>query len=229
MSPEPRARVSTAAPPPDVAPVLVFDALAEERPGGGSPGPAARVTRPGTRRVRATERRLRRAIAVVAAAVVVVVAALIGSVLTHGGTTSVTSVAHGAPAGGTPLSSTAPATDSTTTAAPSVATAPPPPGTTATAAGASPTPPAAAGPPVLTKLRPDSGVPGQSVDVRGSGFLSASGHISATVGGRTASVRCPDQTNCSVTIPPVPGRRSMDPVVIITDGGASNPLAFVLR
>jgi len=68
-----------------------------------------------------------------------------------------------------------------------------------------------------------------SVEVSGSGFLSPSGRISATVGGRTAAVRCFDRTTCTMRIPPQPGRRATDSVVVITDSGTSNPLAFRLR
>ena len=64
--------------------------------------------------------------------------------------------------------------------------------------------------------------------VSGSGFLSPSGHIGATVGGRTASVSCPDQTTCTVTIPPQTATALTAPVVIVTDGGSSNPLTFTL-
>jgi len=66
------------------------------------------------------------------------------------------------------------------------------------------------------------------VVVSGSGFLSPSGHISATVGGRTASVSCPDQSTCTVTIPLQAGTATTAPVVIATDGGSSNPLTFTL-
>jgi hypothetical protein len=84
------------------------------------------------------------------------------------------------------------------------------------------------GPPILTSLQPSTGTIGQPAIVSGSGFLSPSGHISATVGGQTAPVSCPDPTTCTVTIPPLVGAATAVPVVIITDGGSSNPLMFTL-
>ena len=214
--------------PSAVAPVMFFDAWGEERAGVVDEQPPVRGTRPGARKVRDTERRLRRAIAVVAAAIGIVVAALIGSVLTNG-TAPGTSVSQRS-SGGRPLpTTTEPPPDSTTTTAVTSATStPPPPAVTSTGAPR-PQPGGAAGSPVLTKLHPSSGVPGQSVEVRGSGFLGPSDRIRATVGGRTASVRCTNQTTCTVRIPPRPGGRTTDPVVVITDSGSSNPLTFALR
>jgi hypothetical protein len=77
-------------------------------------------------------------------------------------------------------------------------------------------------------MKPSSGAVGQSVVVSGSGFLSLSGYISATVGGRTAPVQCPNQTTCMVTIPPQAGRATTVSMVIATQSGASNPLIFRL-
>ena len=224
-----RAQESAPARPSDVAPAMVFDALVEERTGVAGEDLPARSPRSGAQRAQDTERRLRRAIAVVATALGIVVAALIGSVLANDSTTPVTSVSQGSSDGSTQPTSNVPPTDTpTTTAATSPTSTPPPTEDTATSTIRS-RPLTAASPPVLTKLHPSSGVPGQSVEVSGSGFLSSSGRISATVGGRTASVRCPDQTTCTVKIPPQPGRRATDSVVVITDSGTSNPLAFTLR
>ena len=209
--------------------MLFFDSLDEERATITGEGPPDRAPRTSARRVQATERRLRRAIAVVAAATGIVVAALIGSVLANDTTTPATSANQRPSAGSTQPAVTVPPTDATTTTTVvSTASTPPPPATT-TPGAAGPQAHAAVGPPVLMNLRPSSGMPGQSVEVSGSGFLSPSGRIIATVGGRTASVRCPDQTTCTVRIPLRPRRRSADPVVVITDRGSSNPLAFRLR
>jgi hypothetical protein len=82
------------------------------------------------------------------------------------------------------------------------------------------------GPPDLAALTPSSGQAGQSVTVTGSDFLSSSGRISAEVGGQTASVACPDQTTCTLVIPPAQGTTSAVPVTVTTDSGTSNPLPF---
>ncbi len=214
--------------PSEVASVLFFDALGEGRAGGAGEDPPARVTRPMAKKARDTERRLRRAIGVVAIAIGVVLAALVGSVLTNASTNPGTAVSPHSSGLSAPSPSTVPSADSMTTATTSATSTPPPSAVTTTGASG-PQPLTAAGPPVLAKLHPPSGVPGQSVEVRGSGFLSPSGRISATVGGRAASVRCPDQTTCTVRIPSRRGGRSTDPVVVITDSGTSNPLAFRLR
>ena len=222
-----REHATAPAHPAEVAPALFFDALGEGRGGGAGEDPPARATRPKAQRAQDTERRLRHAIAVVAIAIGIVVAALVGSVLTNASTTPGTAVSHRPSGGSAQPPSTVPSADSTATAATSATSTPPP--SAATTSGASgPQPLTAAGPPVLAKLHPSSGVPGQSVEVRGSGLLSPSGRISATVGGRTASVRCPDPTTCTVRIPSRHSGRSTDPVVVITDSGTSNPLAFRL-
>ena len=82
------------------------------------------------------------------------------------------------------------------------------------------------GPPVLSALAPSSGQAGQTVTVTGSNFLSPSGQISAEVGGQTVQVACPDQTTCSVLIPPNQGSTTSASVTITTDSGTSNPLVF---
>ena len=80
--------------------------------------------------------------------------------------------------------------------------------------------------PALSKLAPVSGQAGQTVTVSGTDFLSSSGQIDARVGGETAPVACPDQTTCTVVIPPDPGPTPFGPVTISTDSGTSNPLVF---
>jgi hypothetical protein len=228
-------------------PVLFFDALAEEQADAGLGRTSAAPHRPGTpmdgaivasppvRHRRATMRPtdvdqwLRRAVAVVSAAIVVVVAALVGSVLTVNGAPPVLSGLQGASVRTTQPSSTLPvAPSTTTTSAPAaVPVTPNISGTTTTLPPPSQLS-APAGAPVLTSLQPSSGTAGQSVVVSGSGFLSPSGHIWATVGGQTASVSCPDQTTCTLTIPSQAVLATAAPVVIVTDSGSSNLLNFTL-
>ncbi len=234
---------------------MVFDALAEERSTAAAGHTSVEPSRPGTSPAGVPaaspgeghrspakpppdiDRGLRRAIAVVSAAVVVMVAALIGSFVEGGGTPTVAPIAHRSiqaapPPSAAPVTSTTvpPASSTTTTAVPAVVPAPvPSSSTTSTSTSTpSPQPTAQAGTPVLASLLPSTGTAGQSVVVDGSGFFSPSGHISATVGGRTAPVSCPDQSTCTVTIPPQIGPTATVPVVIVTDGGSSNPLTFTL-
>ena len=241
----PRPPVSRRARP--VGPALVFDDVAEERT-GAAPGPAAALracAAPSTDAATAAPplmehrhtaqrdhdpaRGLRRAVVGVSAALVVVVAALIGSMLAGGGAPPVSSGGGLPTPTTTPPTSAVPASTSTApTAGPAAGPATSRPATT-TPSAASPTRTAApGGPPVLAALQPSSGPAGQAVTISGSGFLSPSGQISATVGGQTASVSCPDQTTCTVTIPPPIGTATTEPVVIVTDGGSSNPLTFTL-
>ena len=251
--PPPAPPPKPAPPPPPSQPgaVLVFDALAEERepaesllpsvglPRSDPPVDQATAASPPVRnrrtaqRTRDTERRPRRAVAVMSAAVLMIVAALVGSMLAGGGAPPTTSRVHRSSATVTQPSSTVPATSTTTattaTTVPAVVPTTPPStiGTTTTV----PAPLQAPGPvgaPVLASLQPSSGIAGQSVVVSGSGFLSPSGNISATVNGQTASVSCPDQTTCTLAIPPQTGPATTLPVVIVTDGGPSNPLTFTL-
>ena len=176
---------------------------------------------------------------VVSVALLAVVAALFGSTLAGGRTAPVTSGVYRSSATAAPPSSTVPTTSTTvvtTTTVPSTVpsssvpavVAPPPPlySTTTTV----PPPPLTApvAPPVLTNLKPSSGAVGQPVVVTGSGFLSPSGRISATVGGRTAPVACPNQTTCTVTIPPQAAKATTVSMVIATDSGPSNPMTFRL-
>ncbi len=236
-------------PPPSRpgAPVLVFDALAEEddatRAGPTStvtspPGPPADeviAAAPTTRHRHSArpapdgERRLRRAVGIVSAAVVLMVAALVGSELAGGGAPPSVPGARHASARATLPSTTVPVTSSPSTTTEVPAAVPAPSSTTTTTTAPSPLPTATpGGAPVLTTLQPSTGTAGQSVVVLGSGFLSPSGHIGASVDGQTASVSCPDQTTCTVTIPPQIPAGTAVPVVITTDGGLSNPLTFTV-
>ncbi len=234
-------------------PTLSFDAVAEEEADGGSAYPAVGPMRPwsaadgpppvppaasgnaGSQKSDDGERGLRRAVAVVSVALVAVVAALFGSTITGGRTAPVASGVYRSSAKAATPSTTVPPTSTTvvtTTTVPSTvpssvpAAPPPPPPVYPTTTTVPPPPPAA--PPVLTNLKPSSGAVGQSVVVSGSGFLSPSGRISATVGGRTAPVACPNQTTCTVTIPPQAGKATTVSMVIATDSGPSNPMTFRL-
>ncbi len=227
-------------------PVLFFDALAEEQADAGAGHTAAGPLGPGStvdgaaavapadghrqevQRSRHHDQGLRRAVTVVSAALVVVLAALLGSVLTHDGAPPVTSGTPPSSAPAAQPTSTVPTTSPVTTTSVPAGTAPPPTSTTTTTVPPPTQPPAPVGAPVLTSLQPPSGSAGQSVVVSGSGFLSPSGRISATVGGQVAPVSCPDQTTCTLTIPPQTGTTPAAPVVIVTDSGSSNPLTFTL-
>lgn len=85
--------------------------------------------------------------------------------------------------------------------------------------------PAAAGPPVISALSPSSGVAGQGIEVTGSNFLSPNGQIVATFNGQVTRTSCPDQSSCSVTVPPSSGPQSAQ-VTITTAGGTSNAATF---
>jgi len=85
------------------------------------------------------------------------------------------------------------------------------------------------GPPALSALAPASGHAGQTLTLTGSNFLSSSGQISADVGGQTTRVDCPDQTTCTVVIPPEQGSARSASVTITTDLGPSNALVFTYR
>ena len=173
------------------------------------------------------ERRLRRATGIAAGVLVVVVVALVGTALI--GTASDGDGQPGAKA-------------TATTGSPATTTIPAPSGSTGTTSGqggvsststSTPTPTSTSsplaepgGPPDLSALAPANGQAGQTVMVTGSNFLSSSGRISAQVGGQIAPVACPDQTTCTVVIPPDPGPTPSAPVTITTDLGTSNALPF---
>jgi hypothetical protein len=224
---------------------MVFDSLADERgdagpsgpvtasPSDGSPRPGVPAAGPAIRHRHAAphaldpDRGLRRAIAVVSGAIVVVLAALLGSWLVGGGAPPV-APRHRSAAGITQPSS-APSPTATAPARTVPGVEPTSPTTSPTV----PTPTSTTLPvpdsgPVMTALQPSTGGVGEAVIVTGTGFYSPTGRIRATVGGQTAFVSCPDQTTCTLTIPPLTGTATADPVVIITDTGTSNPLTFTL-
>jgi hypothetical protein len=158
-----------------------------------------------------------------------VVAALVGIVVTGSGPPRVTTGADRSSIRATQPSSTVPvAPPTSSTTVPATVPAPPATAVTTTTVPPSLPLPAPGAAPVLASLEPSSGTAGQFVVVSGSGFLSPSGFIGATVGGRTAPVSCPDQTTCMLTIPPEAGTATTESVVIVTDGGSSNPLTFTL-
>jgi len=199
---------SVTAPPPPAA-----QAAAAGNP-GFTDAPA------GDRRRRARpsgsgERRLRLAIGIAASLLVVMVAALVGT--TNNGHQQLDGQATATTGFPGPASSTVPSSV----------------GTTSGHGGASPTATsttlAKPSPPALTALAPTSGQAGQLVTVTGSNFLSPSGQISAEIGGQMAPVTCPDQTTCTVVIPPDQESTSSASVAIITDSGTSNPLIFTYR
>jgi hypothetical protein len=80
--------------------------------------------------------------------------------------------------------------------------------------------------PVLSSLTPSSGAAGQSVVISGANFPSGDGEIIARFGGRMASIRCSDQTSCSVTVPVLAGSPSVITVTVTTVVGTSNALNF---
>jgi hypothetical protein len=188
--------------------------------------PPADVPRRPTRPSGSGERRLRWAIGVVFGVLVIMVAALVGTAnggdRQSGGRATATTASRGAATRPVPGGST-----STTSGQGAVSPAPPStPTSNPTSTATSPTLAEPGGPPALSALAPASGRAGQTVTVTGSKFLSSSGQISAQVGGQITPVACPDQTTCTVVIPPNPGSASSAPVTITTDSGTSNPLVF---
>jgi hypothetical protein len=83
-------------------------------------------------------------------------------------------------------------------------------------------------------MAPAAGSAGQSLTLTGTGFFSAGGHIEVTFGGTAAPTVCPTRSTCIVTVPapgpsggPSTGGPQTVPVVIRTDSGTSNSLAFI--
>ena len=112
-----------------------------------------------------------------------------------------------APSRRSPPSTTMPPTASSTTTAP-------------------PSAPAPGGGPVLSAISPDVGQPGQTVDIQGTGLMSADGLIVVMFGAQQASTSCPSQQGCVVTVPPpLPGQPAV-PVQVKTAAGVSNSLTF---
>jgi hypothetical protein len=90
-----------------------------------------------------------------------------------------------------------------------------------------PTPGAA---PIISSLSPSSGAAGQAITILGANFMSPSGHISARVGTRLASIACPQQSTCTLTVPPPdPGTTGSVSVTVTTDSGTSNAVSFSYR
>ena len=185
------------------------------------------------------ERRLRRATGIAAGVLVVVVVALVGTALVgtasdgDGQPDAKATATTGSPATTTiPAPSGSTGTTSGQGGVSSTSTSTPTPTSTPTSAPTSaPTSTSSqlaepGGPPGLSALAPANGQAGQTVTVTGSNLLSSSGRISAQVGGQIAPVACPDQTTCTVVIPPDPGPTPSAPVTITTDVGTSNALLF---
>jgi hypothetical protein len=90
-----------------------------------------------------------------------------------------------------------------------------------------PTPGAA---PVISSLNPSSATPGQTIIVSGANFMSPSGRIAAHVGATLASIACPEQSTCTVTVPPrAAGAPNSVMVTVTTDAGTSNAAGFTYR
>lgn len=83
----------------------------------------------------------------------------------------------------------------------------------------------AGGSPHLQSVKPAAGAPGQAVTLTGSDLYSASGEITAYIGGAAAPTSCSSQTSCTVTVPDL-GRPHRTTVVIETASGSSNTVAF---
>ncbi|HTU38372.1 MAG TPA: IPT/TIG domain-containing protein [Acidimicrobiales bacterium] len=79
--------------------------------------------------------------------------------------------------------------------------------------------------PQIAALSPSTGAAGQTIQVAGANFLSASGQIIATFNGQVAPTQCPAQTTCTVTVPPITGASSAQ-VIITTASGTSNAVTF---
>ncbi len=63
----------------------------------------------------------------------------------------------------------------------------------------------------------------------GSNFLSANGRILVTFDGVAAPTRCPSPERCLATVPPAREGARLAQVVVHTESGASNALAFHYR
>jgi hypothetical protein len=88
------------------------------------------------------------------------------------------------------------------------------------------TQPTTTGGPRLSSVTPDSGGPGETVVVDGSGLFSANGQVVAYFGGQAAPTSCVSQTSCTVTIPDLGASPSTVPLTMTTDQGRSNALTF---
>ncbi len=78
--------------------------------------------------------------------------------------------------------------------------------------------------PVITALLPDTGRPGQTLTIIGSGLTSANGEIVAMFGAQEAPTRCPSAERCLVTVPSVAPGSSL--VRLRTAAGFSDGLSF---
>ncbi len=182
-------------------------------------------------------------VASVAAAVVVAVAVAVTT--RHTGTPVASShsapAPHSSPAAGShpttaqPANGATPATAPPTTVPPTTVpttTAPTttvPPPASAPAASSPPTPTNPTGSsagPELSSLAPSTGTAGQVLVVNGANLLSASGQITAQVGGENALIACPTSTSCLLQVPAPTGASTSVPVTVTTDGGTSNALSF---
>lgn len=115
---------------------------------------------------------------------------------------------------------TVPARTGSSLAAPPPTTAP-----TTTSSTALPSSTSAPGPaPVLVALAPPDAAPGRVIVLRGRNFWSRDGLIVAYVDGRPARTRCPTETTCDVTVPPLGHTAAEVMVKLETSGGQSNPL-----
>lgn len=94
---------------------------------------------------------------------------------------------------------------------------------TTTAAG-----PSAPGAPRLASLSPASGPPGIRVSLRGTGFMSANGHVLVYFGAVPAPTNCPSVTQCVATAPAAHAG-SVVAVRLHTASGVSNAATFTYR
>ena len=80
--------------------------------------------------------------------------------------------------------------------------------------------------PVLVSVEPRQAGPGSVLVLGGRGFFSASGIIVAEVAGHPAPTRCPQQSQCEVTVPDLHRRAGKVPISITTSSGTSNVIFF---
>ncbi len=79
---------------------------------------------------------------------------------------------------------------------------------------------------MLVSVEPRQAGPGSVLVLGGRGFFSANGVIVAEVAGHPAPTRCPQQSQCEVTVPDLHRRAGKVPISITTSSGTSNVVFF---
>lgn len=100
-------------------------------------------------------------------------------------------------------------------------TAPP---ATSTSSTTTTTTPGTGNGPTISAISPNSGAPGDTVTISGTGLISPDGQITAYFGTIAAPTSCPNATTCSATVPA--GGPGPVTVTVATGAGTSNGLSF---